>query len=66
MAQYDGALFCFFTLNDENKTRKGLVIDLLESKCAVFTHDEQSSCLCVDNATDELYFVRSADEGEVM
>lgn len=66
MAQYDGALFCFFTLNDENKTRKGLVIDLLESKCAVFTHDEQSSCLCVDNATDELYFVRSADEGEVV
>lgn len=63
MAQYDGALFCFFELNDDQKTRKGLVIDLLESENAVTTHDEQSSCLCVDNATDELYFVRSEDVG---
>lgn len=63
MGQHDGALFCFFTLDDEAKTRKGIVIDLLESENAVTTHDEQSSCLCVDAATDELYFVRSADEG---
>lgn len=63
MAQYDGALFCFFTLNDEKKTRKGLVIDLTESENAVTTHDEESSCLCVNNATDELYFVRSVNNG---
>lgn len=65
MAQYDGALFCFFTLADEAKTRKGIVIDLLESENAVTTHDEESTCLCIDDATDDLYFVRSVDSGEV-
>lgn len=64
MGQHDGALFCFFTLADAAKTRKGLVIDLLESADAVTTHDEESTCLCIDDATDDLYFVRSADDGE--
>lgn len=61
MAQFDGALFCFFTLDDGHNTRKGIVVDLLESENAVTTHDEQSSCLCVDDSTDVLYFVRSVD-----
>lgn len=60
MAQHDGALFCFFGRESDG----GLVIDLQESENAVTTHDEKSSCLCVDNATDELYFVR-AKVGEV-
>lgn len=62
MGQHDGALFCFFTLSDG--TRKGLVIDLLESADAVTTHDEESTCLCIDDATDNLYFVRSEDAGK--
>lgn len=64
MAQFDGALFCFFTLNDEKKTRKGLVIDLLESENAITTHDEESTCLCIDDATDDLFFVRSTNTRE--
>lgn len=64
MAQHDGALFCFFTLADAAKTRRGLVVDLLESENAVTTHDEQSTCLCIDDAADELFFVRSANSGK--
>ena len=59
MAQYDGALFCFFTKTDGTKC--GYVIDLLESENAVTTHDEESTCLCTDNATDTLYFVRDVE-----
>ena len=58
MAQHDGALFCFFGRESDG----GLVIDLQESENAVTTHDEKSSCLCIDNATDELYFVRDSGE----
>lgn len=63
MSQYDGALFLFFTLEDGS--HKGLVIDLAEPLAtAVNTHDEASSCLCEDNETDTLYFVRD-NESEV-
>lgn len=60
MAQYDGALHCFFTLESGKKV--GYIIDLLERECAVTTHDEESSCLCTDNKTDALYFVREVEE----
>lgn len=56
MAQFDGALFCFFTKRDGTKV--GYCVDLLKTSCAVTTHDEQSTCLCTDDATDTLYFVR--------
>lgn len=56
MAQMDGALFCFFT--KESGEKVGYIIDLLENASAVTTHDEVSTCLCVDNSTDKLYFVR--------
>ena len=67
MEQYDGALFLFF--RDKNgRALPGLTIDLNESADAVTTHEEAARCLCVDNATDKMYFVReiggmSAQEG---
>lgn len=60
MGQYDGALHCFFTLADGSK--RGYIIDLHEGESAVSTHDEESTCLCVDNERDALYFVRETEE----
>ena len=57
MGQFDGALVLFFTL--PGGARKALTIDLLEdATLAVTTHDEVAACLCVDNKTDKLYYVR--------
>lgn len=57
MGQFDGALLLFFTSSD-GKTHTGLTIDLTESACAVTTHDEVAKCVCTDNRTDKMYYVR--------
>lgn len=57
MGQFDGALLLFFTLADG--TKRGLVIDLMESAAAVSTHSEAAACLCTDNKTDKMYYVRN-------
>ena len=60
MGQFDGCLFLFF--RKENGDRVGLSIDLLENgSVAVTTHDEVAKCLCVDNVTDDMYFIRVED-----
>lgn len=56
MGQHDGALHLFFALSDG--THRGLSIDLNESMSAVTTHDEVAKCVCVDNKTDKMYYVR--------
>ena len=56
MGQYDGALFLFFTL--ANGGHKALTIDLTEQMDAVTTNDEVAKCVCTDNKTDKMYFVR--------
>lgn len=56
MAQYRGALHCFFP--DSTTGYKGYVIDVAESERAITTHDEEASCLCVDGQDDALYYVR--------
>lgn len=56
MGQFDGALLLFFDLGDGR--HEGLCIDLTENMDSVTTHDEIAKCLCVDNRTDTLYFVR--------
>lgn len=57
MGQFDGALHLFFEKADGKKF--GLRIDLTENAAlAVTTHDEAAKCVCVDDATDDLYFVR--------
>lgn len=56
MGQFDGALFLFFTKLDGE--HYGLVIDLTETANSITTHDEIAKCLCTDNKTDKLYFVR--------
>ena len=58
MGQHDGALHLFFTLADG--THEGLMIDLNESAAAVTTHDEIAKCVCQDNKTDRMYFVRES------
>lgn len=57
MRQYDGALHCFFAT--ESGRKYGLVISMSGGSNAISTHDEVASCLCVDNETDMLYFVRN-------
>jgi len=56
IGQFDGALFLFFSLSDG--THKGLCIDLTESLNAVTTHDEVATCVCTDDRTDKMYYVR--------
>lgn len=57
MGQFDGALHLFFDKIDGSHI--GLTIDLTESAAtAVSTHDEAAKCVCVDNATDKMYYVR--------
>ena len=60
MGQFDGALFIFFTKDDG--THVGLCIDLTETANSVTTHDEIAKCVCTDNKTDKLYFVRERVE----
>lgn len=56
MGQFDGTLYMFFTHVDG--THEGLSIDLSETVDSVTTHDEVAKCVCTDNKTDKLYFVR--------
>lgn len=60
MGQFDGALYLFF--EKRNGESVGLKVDLTESECALTTHDEVARCLCVDNATDKMYFVRNVGD----
>lgn len=57
MGQYDGALFLFFESADGTK-HEALTIDLTEQMDAVTTNEEVAKCLCTDNKTDKMYFVR--------
>lgn len=56
MGQFDGALRLFF--RKEGGTVTGLTVDLNETADSVTTHDEVARCVCVDNATDTLYYVK--------
>jgi hypothetical protein len=57
MGQFDGTLHLFFDKLDGSHV--GLTIDLTENAAiAVSTHDEVAKCVCVDNATDKMYYVR--------
>jgi hypothetical protein len=57
MGQFDGALHLFFDKADGSHI--GLTIDLTENAAtAVSTHDEAAKCVCVDNVTDKMYYVR--------
>lgn len=56
MGQCNGVLHLFFLLNDG--TRKSFSIDLKESADAVTTHDEYARCICVDDKTDSMYYIR--------
>ena len=62
MGQHDGRLFLFFTMGSGSDTsHAGLTINLMEnSAIAVTTHNEAAKCLCVDTASDKMYFVREA------
>lgn len=65
MRIYDDALHLFFTISGESGvSHKGLIIDMNENMDAVTTHSEEATCLCTDNKTDTLYYVRTQD-GEV-
>ncbi len=67
MAAYDNALHMFFTQRDEtNGTATGtaLVLDLTESANALTTHNEVATCVCVDDRSDDMYFVRRLEEEE--
>lgn len=61
LAQHDGAIHMFFKRADGTPD-EGLVLDLNESADAVTTHDEAARCVCVDNTTDTMYFVRNLGE----
>lgn len=57
MGQFDGALHLFFDKLDGSHV--GLTIDLKENAAtAVTTHDEVAKCVCVDNKTDKMFYVR--------
>ena len=61
MAAYDNALHMFFTRRDtQTGTASGtaMVLDLAEGANALTTHEEVATCLCTDDRTDDLYFVR--------
>lgn len=57
VGQFDGALFLFFR-DEDGKALPGLTIDLAESADSVTTHKEAARCVCTDNATDRMYYVR--------
>ena len=56
--QYDGALYLFFDGKD------GLRIAPSDGNAAVTTHEERASCLCVDDRSDKMYYVRAVIESE--
>ena len=59
---FDGALHMFFTITDPRTgnvvARKAFIFDLTESANALTTHDEVATCLCTDDRSDDMYFVR--------
>lgn len=57
MGQFDGALMLFF-IDAEGNPGEKIIVDLSESSDSITTHDISASCVCVDNATDDLYFIR--------
>ena len=52
----DNALHMFFTLRDGS--HRAYIFDLAEDANALTTHDEVATCVCTDDRTDDLYFVR--------
>lgn len=56
MGQFDGALHLFFTKRDGS--HYGLSVDLTEQQNSITTHDEVAKCVCTDNKTDRMYYVR--------
>ena len=56
MSAFDNALHMFFHLADG--TRKALILDLMESANALTDHDEIATCVCTDDRSDDMYFVR--------
>lgn len=64
MGQFDNALHLFFEKKDG--THEALIIDLADGSAVITTHDEVATCLCTDDRTDELYFVRKTIGAEVV
>lgn len=65
MAAYDNALHMFFTRRDPMTaaaTGTALVLDLTEDANALTTHEEVATCVCVDDRSDEMYFVRQVEQ----
>lgn len=56
MGQYDGALHMFFTR--ENGTKVSYIFEPSAGLMGLTTHDEYTPCLCTDDRTDDMYFVR--------
>ena len=40
------------------------MLDLTESANALTTHEEVATCVCVDDRSDDMYFVRRLEEEE--
>ena len=56
MGAFDNALHMFFHLADGS--RKAFILDLAESANALTTHDEIATCVCTDDRSDDMYFIR--------
>ena len=56
MGAFDNALHMFFHLADG--TYKAFIFDLTESANALTTHDEIATCVCTDDRSDDMYFIR--------
>ncbi len=54
---YDGALHLFFE-------DASYVLNLNDGTAALTSHDEKTACICVDEAEDELYFIRAGEGAE--
>lgn len=54
---HDGSLFMFFTKAD-GKTHAGYIWDLADGTPVMTQHDEYATCMCTDDRTDDMYFVR--------
>jgi hypothetical protein len=69
MGLFDDALHLFFTAKagetfGNGSRHIGLVIDMTEApSIAVTTHDEAARCVCVDERSDKMYFVRAQEGG---
>ena len=56
MGAFDNALHMFFHLADG--TYKAFIFDLTESANALTTHNEIATCVCTDDRSDDMYFIR--------